>query len=475
MTNLPAWMEEPIGPPIHDNGAMAPEMPLIAPHTPEAEEAVLGAILMHPECLYGIKAFLRPEDFFIERNGIVYNAMLDLQDRHEDIDNLTVIQELRNTKRLQAVDGAAYITFLINHTPTHLHGETYARMVEAAAIRRRWINFAEKAANLAWHGDDTVRNLSQEINTAYQDTTARMRSRSIVSGKAILDKIWESFEDRLENPAEVRGFSCGIPKLDKDIMGFRPGLYAIGGASSMGKSTFGGGLVRHFATQAPGIYVPTEVTGDRAIEKIATDIAGIPYKQYLSGFLNEAQVRAFTEAYNQLYQVHENLTIVDTERPSILEIEAEIIRSGARWLIVDSGTAMAYQNMRRGSDLREAVTALCQQLQNISRMGVTVVALWQTGRNAKDRASKVPQIHDFKESGAIEETADVCLGLYRHDYYVSRKMSEPDRDYPPGTGTVFILKDRDGGEGEGKVTIGFKAGRGFTAHVDPRLDGVDGR
>jgi replicative DNA helicase len=477
MTNLPAWMGEPEGPPLTDNGAFAPapEMPLIAPHTPEAEEAVLGSILMNPEALHAVKAFLFTDDFFLEKNGIVYRAMLNLQDRHEAIDNLTVIQELRNTKLLESIGGAGYVTFLINHTPDSTNAETYARMVEHSAYRRRYIGFAEKAANLAWNGDMTTRDLAREINTTYQDVTARIRSRNIVSGKSILDKIWQSFEERLENPANVRGLSSGIQKLDRDLMGFRAGLYAIGGASSMGKSTLAGGLVRAFTTQAPGIYVPTEVTGERAVEKIATDVAGIPYKQYLSGFLNDTQVSDFTTAYSQLYQNHDNLTVVDTERPSIQEIEAEIIRTDAKWLLIDSGTAMAYQNMRKGTDLREAITLLCQQLQNISRMGITVIALWQTGRNAKDRQSKVPQIHDFKESGSIEETADVCLGLYRHDYYVARKMAEPTPQYPPGSATVFILKDRDGGDGEGQVTLGFRAGHGFTANIDPRLDGMDGR
>jgi replicative DNA helicase len=451
--------------------APAPEMQEIAPHTVEAEEAVLGSILMNSEALHTVKPFLFVDDFFLEKNGIVYQALLDLQDRHEAIDNLTVIQELRNTKLLDRIGGAGYIAFLINHTPNSGNAETYARMVEHSAYRRRYIMFATQAANLAWNGDMTTRDLAREINTTYQDVTARIRSRNIVSGKSILDKIWQSFEERLENPANVRGLSSGIQKLDRDLMGFRAGLYAIGGASSMGKSTLAGGLVRAFTTQAPGIYVPTEVTGERAVEKIATDVAGIPYKQYLSGFLNDAQVSAFTTAYSELYQNHDNLTVVDTERPSIQEIEAEIIRTDAKWLLIDSGTAMAYQNMRKGTDLREAITLLCQQLQN----SITVIALWQTGRNAKDRQSKVPQIHDFKESGSIEETADVCLGLYRHDYYVARKMAEPTPQYPPGSATVFILKDRDGGDGEGQVTLGFRAGHGFTANIDPRLDGMDGR
>lgn len=449
----------------------------------EAEEAILGSVLIAPDLMFDLKAFLTPEDFYFVQNRDIYDVMLGLHNKREAIDQLTVLQVLRSREQLAAPNGvsmASYLMVLVNHTPTHVHAETYARIVFAFSMRRRLLAFTSDAATLAVMGDQPLPAIMTKVNTLYQDVTVRLRSRSMVSATHLLDDIWADLEERLAKPSNVRGFSTGIQALDKMTMGLRAGLYAIGGASSMGKSTFAGGLVRALAKQGPGLLVPTEVKGEKALQKMATDMAGIPYKKYLSGYLNHDEVSNIQNSLSYLSSIAKNITVLDSEAPSVLEIEAEIVRSGAKWLVIDSGTAMAYQGMdtrhgKKQADLRLSTTWLCQQLQNIARQDVVVVSLWQTGRNAKGRESKVPRINDFKEAGAIEETADVCLALYRHEYYTSRKEADPDPRFPPGTATVFSLKDRDGGDGDDSVVLTFRPGHGFTGVVDPRLDGQDGR
>lgn len=448
----------------------------------DAEQAVLGSVLLDPEIMFELKAFLAPDDFYFVRNRDVYDVMLALHNKREAIDTLTVMEVLKGREQLTSngMSMASYIVGLSNNTPTHVHAETYARIVFAFSMRRRLLAFSSDAATLAVTGDQALPAIMTKVNALYQDVTVRVRSRSMVSASHLLNDIWADLEDRLANPSNVRGFSTGIQALDNMTMGLRPGLYAIGGASSMGKSTFAGGLVRSLASQGPGLLVPTEVKGEKALKKIATDMAGIPFKKYLSGYLSHDEVSRVHDALSYLGHVAKNITVLDSDAPSILEIEAEIIRSGAKWLVIDSGTAMAYQGMdtrngKKQADLRMSTTWLCQQFQNIARQDVVVISLWQTGRNAKGRESKVPRINDFKEAGAIEETADVCLALYRHEYYTSRKEAEPDPRFPPGTATVFSLKDRDGGDGDDSVVLTFRPGHGFTGAVDIRLDGQDGR
>lgn len=449
----------------------------IAPQCIEAEESTLGAILFDPSVLLDVKAIVEPADFFITRNQWVYEAILELYHQQIAIDETTVATRLRQRGQYDDIGGMVRLGYLVNSTDHYMHAASYAGLVAAAAHRRRLLAFASETAQLAIEANTEVRAMFREVDQNYRDVTVRLRSRDIVSGRTLLDEVWEDFEYQVDHPADVRGLPCGIQKLDQILMGFRPGLYAIGGASSMGKSTFAGGLVRSFANHAPGIYVPTEVRGKKALAKIVCDMAGIHYKRWLSGQLSQDAVAAFTQAYADFTNIRDNLTVIDSKQPNLAEIEAEIMRSGAKWLIVDSGTAMSYQNMnngnglKRNADMRTTVTWLCQKLQDISH-DLPVIALWQTGRNSKDRAAKEPRINDFKESGSIEETADVCLGLYRHDYYVSRGEADANpTKYPSGTATVFVLKDRDGGAGDERVTLGFKMGKGFTAYVDPKLDG----
>lgn len=446
--------------------------------SPEAEEALLGSILINPDVLWSVKAIVKVDDFWTVKYRWIYAAILHLHSERQAIDNISLVDELNHREQLGDIGGLATLTMLINNTPTHVHALTYAKIIERAAVRRRWIGFASIAANAALNGSIDTPTVNVQINDAYRDATSKLSSPTIVSGKTLMDQVWQNYEEQTANPASVRGMSTNISQLDQILMGVRPGLYAVGGASSMGKSTFAGGLAYAFAEEAEGVVVPTEVKATKALEKIATNMAGITYKKYLSGWLTEDEHRDFQDAFSRLSAVQHNFTFVDTEKPDLAQIEAEIIRINAKWLLIDSGTAMAYQMMmalKGQTDLRKSTTYLCQWMQNIARSGVAVFALWQTGRNAKERQSKIPRINDFKETGAIEETADVCMALYRHDYYVKRQEAQPEPDkFPPGTGKVYVLKDRDGGDGDEDVTLGFKRGFGFTNYVDPRLNGQNG-
>lgn len=444
----------------------------LAPHSVEAEEAVLGSILIYPECLTDIRPILLPDHFYILRNGWIYEAILDLYRHALAIDNLTVIDQLKAQGRLATIGGSAYITSLINHTPTHIHAETYARIVQRAAIRRQLLAAATQTAQLAVDEDAEVQTILDQVRGVYRPLFQAAAPTNVLPGRLILDDIWRNHEYQLANPSEVRGLKSGIAQLDRSLSGFRPGLYAIGGAASMGKSTFAGGLVWAFASQAPGVYVPTEVRGEKALAKIICDRAGLPYKRWLAGNLREDDNDRFTAMYGQFGEFRDNITVLDG-RPDIDTIEATLEQHAAKWLIIDSGTAMSYQNLshakgmglKREGDLRMATTTLCQRLQDIGHQ-LPVVALWQTGRNAKDRANKEPGINDFKESGAVEETADVCMALYRHPYYVARGLAQPDSvRYPPNTALLLLLKDRDGGTGEERITLGFHMGHGFMAVI----------
>lgn len=426
----------------------------------DSEIATLGSLILNPEALPAIRAYLAPAMFFEVKHQWIYQTMLDLYNGGYDVDNITITERLREKQQLDDVGGTSYITALLCNTGTHIYAETYARMVAVCAIRRRGLEFAGNTAQLFRDGVATVEDILAEVHKNYRKVTEMARWQTVKGANALLGEVWADFEYNVEHPAAIRGYRSEIDELDRKLMGWRPGLYAILGDTSMGKSTFTSMLVRAFATQGRGVLVPTEIQGKKALAKIICDLAGIPYKSFLSGQMGEQQQHRFAEAYGQLGEVADNITVMDDPAPRMSAIEAEIINGGNKWLIVDSGTVLA-KSRRNDKDLRLATTYVSQSLQTIARSGVIVVSTWQIGRAVKDRENKIPRRSDAKESGAVEEDADVLMGIYRHGYYVERKEAKPDPAYPPNTCKIFIWKDRDGGDGGESVTLYFVPGKGF--------------
>lgn len=204
------------------------------------------------------------------------------------------------------------------------------------------------------------------------------------------------------------------------------------------------------------------------LHKMAGDMAGVPYKQLRSGKVSNAQVKLIDQAYADLAKVARNIRVLDTSHPSLAAISAETQRlPGCRWVVIDSGSKLAQAVQTSDERLLDAVNRVSSFFQDLARQNLVVIVTWQFGRNAKDRAVKVPQINDFKESASIEEDADVCLGIYRHDYYVSRKTANADeKTYPRGTAKLLLLKDRAGANGDESITLFFKPGMGFYETVN---------
>ncbi|MCD4684428.1 MAG: replicative DNA helicase, partial [Anaerolineae bacterium] len=167
---------------------MSKEAPTQPPHSVEAEEAVLGSILINPDAIFDVASFLQPEDFYIVRNGWVWEAIANLQERGEQIDYLTVIEELRTQARLDEVGGAAYITYLINHTPATIYTETYGRVVERASLRRKMLKAASEIAKLAHEEDSEISDVIDRSEAAlFQVTERRLRTEVVPIRRAALD------------------------------------------------------------------------------------------------------------------------------------------------------------------------------------------------------------------------------------------------------------------------------------------------
>lgn len=442
-----------------------------APSSPEAEEAVLGSILINPDSLLEVISFLQPRDFFNIRNGWLFEAMLKLHNHSEGIDELTLTREMRTRGQLDTIGGPAYITGLTNNTPTFTHIETYARLVERAAIRRRLLEATGEIAKVAYQEQATIPEILDKAETIFRAATTRSIDRFVLRGDMLVDEAYSEWLEWANNPADIRGLSSGIDGLDRILGGLTPGVYAIGGATSMGKSTLVAFITRMMASQGPGLLIPTETPGKTMLHKMAGDMAGIPFKDLRSGRYSSEVAGRISQAYDELRKVAHNMRIMDSSHPTLSAIHAEILRMpNCQWVVIDSGSKLSSAVKSGDMRLLDAVNQVSAFSQDLARMGLPVIVTWQFGRNAKDRGIKVPQLNDFKESGSIEEDADVCLGIYRHDYYLKRGMVEPRDDdrikFPPGTAKLLLLKDRAGADGDEAITLHFKAGRGFFENVN---------
>jgi replicative DNA helicase len=241
----------------------------------------------------------------------------------------------------------------------------------------------------------------------------------------------------------------------------------------MGKSTLTAGWVRNFAKYGEGLYVPTETPGKVAMHKMALDMAGVPFKLAMTGQLTPQQAEAASTAYAELIATAYNIKVFDDSAPTMDAIYAKIMQMkagrGCEWLVIDSGSkfAKSLSVAAAGDNLYKATTMASGFMQDMARLGIAVIATWQVGRNMKDRSSRTgaglePTLHDAKESGSIEEDCDVLFGLYRHEYYVNRKMADPDElKYPKGTAKILLLKDRAGCDGNENAQLDFEGGKGF--------------
>ncbi len=438
----------------------------LGPHSIEAEEALLGALLMDVSALAPVRALVRSGDFFELKHNWLYAAICALFDGGQAVDNVTLVDELRRRGQLDDVGGSAYVTYLINSTPTFLHAETYARIVQTAALRRQLMDAAGAIAQAAREDGTEIDGVLLRAQEALSAVAKRASGGQLVDGAMLADEAMNEAHGWLMEPADTRGLKTGFPGLDRILGGLEPGvMLSIGGDTGMGKSTFAGALVRAFALQGRGLLLTTETMPKTAFHKFAGDMAGIPYKDVRRGRLSQAQAEALMSAYVDLVALGQNVVVWPGLDPNPLRLQAEVLRlqdeePGCLWVVVDSGSKLA-DGLQAESDYAR-VTAAAHALQNVALEGVVVGVTWQIGRSTKERDVKLPRLHDFKNSGAVEENTDVALGLYRHDYYVGRGMAKPDpAAFPAGTARIMVLKDRRGAAGDEFVTLGFQPGKGF--------------
>ena len=391
----------------------------IPPHSDEAEKSILGAILIDKDAIVDIAVLLRPEMFYSENNGSVFEAMVTLYENRDPIDVLTVADWLKKAKLLDRVGGKSYLSELSNEVPVASHVGKYAQIVRETYIKRKLIS---AGATMGEMGFDDSKPLNEVLDKAEQEIYSLSQTNMRRSFIPIKDALAESFDrlDTLQNSADgLRGVPTGFSDLDKMLAGMQDSnLIILAARPGIGKTAFATNVAQYVAVEKkmPVGYFALEMSNLEMVDRMLVSQANIDAWKLKTGNLKDDDFAKLSEGMGVLAE--SPLYIDDTPGQSILELRTKARRLhsqvGVKLLVVDY-LQLCVGDKNYESRVKE-VGAISQGLKNLAReLKIPVLALSQLNRGVESRTDKTPVLADLRESGSIEQDADVVMFLYRND------------------------------------------------------------
>ncbi len=419
----------------------------VPPQNIEAEQNLLGGLLVDETALPRVIELVQPSDFYKEAHGIIYSAILNLFDRNEPRDLVTVHNALLSTGKLEAVGGASYLAELADIMPFAANIEYYARIVRDKSLLRKLIQASAEIAGRCYEdsGGDVDDILADAESSIFEISQQKLK-KSFHPIRGVLTSSIKKIESLFERKEMVTGIPSGFDDLDKLTAGFQPSdLIIIAGRPSMGKTAFALNIVQHAAITGgvPVAFFSLEMSREQLALRMLCSEARIDAQRVRTGFLSEEDWPRITAAAGMLAEA--KIFIDDTPALPILEMRAK-----ARRLQAEQGLGLVvvdYLQLMRG---RHNVERREQEISEISRslkamakeLNVPVIALSQLNRKVEDRPNKRPQMSDLRESGAIEQDADVIMFIYRDEVY-NKAEDNPNR----GKAEIIVGKQRNGPTG----------------------------
>ena len=416
----------------------------IPPQNLDAEKSLLGAILISEESLPDVTEILKPNDFYDERHRHIYSAMWNLYERHNPVDLLTVRNELKKKRLTEKAGGSAYLSELANFVPTAAHAKAYAEIVSKAAVRRRLIAAAANITENAYNEDSETLELLGEAERSLYEVSEQNVHNDLVSISDLLSETFDLLESLHENKGSIAGYKTGYPDLDRVTAGFhKSDLIILAARPAMGKTA----LALNFASNVARInnksvlLFSLEMGKQQLINRMLSDASGIESFKLETGNFSGDDFSQISEAMAELSELP--IFIDDTPGLTVMEMRTKARRAAHEHeiglIIVDylqlmSGSSKRAMDNRvqeiseisRGLKLiaRElnvpviALSQLSRTVESIAReLNVPVIALSQLSRTVESRSPQIPMLSDLRESGSIEQDADIVMFLYREDYY----------------------------------------------------------
>lgn len=429
------------------------------PHDSEAEKAVLGAVFLDPEAIIDASDVLQPDDFYEHANRIVFQAMLNISDREEVIDPVTLQDELKKNNQVDDIGGIAYVTELSMATPTAAHVTYYAKIVKRKAILRNLISTSQRIIQNAIEGSDDVTDILDDAESQIMGVSQDNASGGFKSIHDVLNTAMEEINSIPDDGNMVTGLPSGFSELDKMTTGFHDDeLIILAARPGVGKTAFALNVAQFVGlkTDKTVAMFSLEMGAEQLVQRMLASEGLIDSQHLRTGQLTDEEWRKLVVAAGSL----DNTSIYIDDTPGIKMSE---IRAKARRLAKEKGNlgliVIDYLQLIEGprsESRQQEVSAISRQLKKLAKeLHIPVIALSQLSRSVEQRQDKRPVLSDIRESGSIEQDADIVAFLYRDDYYRDERdeddKGEVEAEADNGEVEVIIEKNRSGTRGTVKL------------------------
>ncbi|OIP54794.1 replicative DNA helicase [Candidatus Gracilibacteria bacterium CG2_30_37_12] len=413
----------------------------IPPHSQEAEHGVLGSILLDKEGMFQVSALLVEADFYDPNNGLIYGAMMDLFARNKPIDILTVREYLDDRQNLEKIGGNAYLIQLTESIFTSANIYQYAQIVKQKGILRKLIKAGNDILLAGYDEESDINKLLEKAEQSLFTVTQTFIQNKLVHIRDIINLRYEAFAEIHENPDRANdGIThTGFRSLDGKIGGFKPGdMVILAARPSMGKTALALNIAQNIAEEGKSVAVfSLEMSKEQLTDRLICATMGVDSWKLQKGELADEEFMRMGDALERLSKA--NIYIDDSAAGNLLEIKSKARRlkleSGLDFIVIDYLQLMSAGNpmnrVQEISDISRGIKSLARELE------VPIMALSQLSRAVESRVTKEPILSDLRESGSIEQDADVVLMIYREDYYDEFTENK-------GITNVFVRKNRNG-------------------------------
>ncbi|WP_019804278.1 replicative DNA helicase [Streptococcus mutans] len=421
-----------------------------------AEQSVLGSVFISPEKLIAVREYIAPEDFYKYAHRVIFKAMISLSDQNDAIDATTVRAILDNQGDLQNIGGISYLVELVNSVPTSANAEYYAKIVAEKAMLRRIISRLTEAVNQAYEGAINSEDIISGAEKALIDVNERSNRSGFRKISDVLAVNYENLEVRSQQTTDVTGLATGFRDLDKITTGLHPDqLIILAARPAVGKTAFVLNIAQNVGTKMnrPVAIFSLEMGAESLVDRMLASEGMVDAHNLRTGQLTEQDWQNITLAQGTLADAP--IYIDDTPGIKVTEIRARArkldqeLEEGLGLIVIDylqliTGT--------RPENRQQEVSDISRQLKILAKeLGVPVIALSQLSRGVEQRQDKRPVLSDIRESGSIEQDADIVAFLYREDYYDRGDKDEGQEQLVDNTIEVILEKNRAGARGTVKL------------------------
>lgn len=439
----------------------------IPPQNIDAEKSLLGAVLIDEDTLANVSELVKPKDFYDKNHEMIYDGMLRLYEKHKPVDMLTLTDELKRKDHLSLVGGSAYLSELTNYVPTAAHAEAYADLVSQKAVRRRLIKASGDISEMGYDEDSDVQELLSKAESELFNVSDQSLKQELTSIESVLTDSFDRMEELHQNKGAIRGIRTGYRDLDNMTAGLqRSDLIILAARPAMGKTTLVTNLAYNVATieQKAVLFFSLEMSKEQLVDRMLADAAGVDSWNIRTGNLSDDDFSKITDAMGEMAEAP--IYIDDKPGLSVLEMRTKARRIAHEQelglIVVDYLQLMQGSGRHDGNRVQE-VSEISRGLKLVAReLNVPVIALSQLSRSVENRQPPIPQLSDLRESGSIEQDADIVSFIYRPGYY------EPDNPDVANITDLIIAKHRNGPVG--KVSLYFHPERLRFMSLDKQHD-----